>query len=314
MNARIQERTLLLYNRADSRHIGTKVAEKIPPFQLYKKIAPKFPDMTTCKHPDINKPIYDKCLKEMHIWFLVQILSSGRQKQLIKAFGGFISAKRSSLARKSTINYFTPIDQLFTDFVVVKELLKRSEKATDAVGQQYILKTFDLGGYMKTLPIIWKNSEDYKRHVVTPGPFHKTMNYLGMIAGHKYNGSGYSELLVETKLATNGCLASILGGKAYAKAIFAFKTVKPYSAYWWKKFIEEVNVEEHNTDSPINLVQDYDREKLDLITEDDSANAFLQKYLNYEEKFRKGHLGKTATFWLSVIDHSRLIMMLQYSV
>ena len=44
MKATIQERTLLLYNRADSQHTGIKVSEKIPPFQLYKKIGPKFPD------------------------------------------------------------------------------------------------------------------------------------------------------------------------------------------------------------------------------------------------------------------------------
>ena len=44
MKATIQERTLLLYNRADSQHTGIKVSEKIPPFQLYKKIGRKFPD------------------------------------------------------------------------------------------------------------------------------------------------------------------------------------------------------------------------------------------------------------------------------
>ena len=40
----------------------------------------------------------------------------------------------------------------------------------------------------------------------------------------------------------------------------------------------------------------------------------MKKYLEYEEKIRQGHLGKTATIWLSVVDHSRLIiMMLQYA-
>ena len=40
------------------------------------------------------------------------------------------------------IDYFTSIDQPFTDFGIVRELLKRSEKATDAVGQQYVLNIF----------------------------------------------------------------------------------------------------------------------------------------------------------------------------
>ena len=85
-----------LYNRVDSQHVGTKVAERIVPNQIYKRIAPRFSDTVTYKHSDINKAIYDKYLKEMHVWFL---------------------------------------DQSFTDFGVVRELLKISEKATDAVGQ-----------------------------------------------------------------------------------------------------------------------------------------------------------------------------------
>ena len=47
---------------------------------------------------------------------------------------------------------------------------------------------------------------------------------------------------------------------------------------------------------------------------DDSANSFPQNYLDYEKKVRKGHHGKTATLWVSVIGHLRLIMMLQYFV
>ena len=81
-----------------------------------------------------------------------------------------------------------------------------------------------------------------------------------------------------------------------------------------KKLVEKVNTEEHNPASLFNLVEDCSRRKLDLVTEDDSANAFLQKYLDYEEKVRKAYLGQTSIFWLSVTGHSRLLMILQYSV
>ena len=70
---------------------------------------------------------------------------------------------------------------------------------------------------MKALPIIWKLPEEYKRHMVTPGPFHTTMNYMGMVTAHKCRGSGYAEILLEANLATSSCLKSILSGKAYAK-------------------------------------------------------------------------------------------------
>ena len=58
-----------------------------------------------------------------------------------------------------------------------------------------------------------------------------------------------------------------------------------------EKLIKEVNTEERNPEPFINLVHDCSREKLDLVIEEDSANYFLQKCLDYEEKVRKGHLG-----------------------
>ena len=120
-------------------------------------------------------------------------------------------------------------------------------------------------------------------------------------------------ILVQSKLATSVCLASVLSGKAYAKAIFAIKTVCEDLQYLLLgKVIEDVSAEERNPESLNNLVHDWSREKLDLVIEYDLANAFLQKYLDYEEKFSKGPR-KTVTFWLSVKDHSRLMMMLPYS-
>ena len=43
---------------------------------------------------NIKEAIYGRCLKEMHVWFLALLLSSGGQKQLIPVFGGFISATK----------------------------------------------------------------------------------------------------------------------------------------------------------------------------------------------------------------------------
>ena len=63
-----------------------------------------------------------------------------------------------------------------------------------------------------------------------------------------------------------------------------------------------------------NLVQTCSCDNLDLAMKDPSTLVILQKCLTYEEQVRNGHLGKTATFWLSVIDHTRLILMLLYSV
>ena len=78
--------------------------------------------------------------------------------------------------------------------------------------------------------------------------------------------------------------------------------------------MKEENVEITNPTALFDLVQACSRENLDLALKDPSTLDILKKYEAYENKVRAGHLGKTATFWLSVIDHTRLILMLQYSV
>ena len=81
-----------------------------------------------------------------------------------------------------------------------------------------------------------------------------------------------------------------------------------------ERFIEEENVEVTNPKALLSLIQTCSRETLNITLQDPPIRTILEKYVAYEEKVRAGHLGKTATFWLSVIDHTRLILMLQYYV
>ncbi|KAJ8334115.1 hypothetical protein SKAU_G00397540 [Synaphobranchus kaupii] len=200
--------------------------------------------------------------------------SSG--KQPVPAFGGLISATASKPANKSTIDYFTPINHPFTEYSVIQELLKQSEEATTEVGQKYVLSTFDHGGCMKALPLIWKFSEEYRSHIITPGAFHTGMNYMGMVTGHKFRGSGYAEILLEAGLITSGCMKSVLSGKAYAKVLVCLKPV--CEAMEWllmERFVHEENI---------------------------------------QDKVRANHLGKTANFCFGFIEQVHLILMLIYSV
>ena len=100
----------------------------------------------------------------------------------------FFSSTGKVPPRKSTIDYYTPINQPITENAVVYELLKRSEAATQEVGQPYTINTFDLGVVMKACPIVWKYEEEFSKHIIIPGKFHTVMNYIGMLTGHKCKG------------------------------------------------------------------------------------------------------------------------------
>ena len=243
------------------------------------------------------------------------MVTNSKETQLVPGFGGFISATGKKPSRKSTIDYFNQIDQLFTEYSVMRELLKHSENATLEVGQKYFLSTFDLGGCMKALPLIWKFPEEYKNHVVTLGSFHTVMSNIGMLASHKCMGSGYSEILLESGLVISGCLKSVLKGKAYTKALFCLKTVsETMQRLLIECFNEEENVDVTYTVALLSAAQNCSRESLNHAIHDSSTCIILDKYQAHEDKVCAGHLGKTATFWISVIDHTRLILMLLYAV
>ena len=166
---------------------------------------------------------------------------------------------------------------------------------------------------MKSLPLIWKFSEEYKKHIITPGAFHTGMNYIGMLTDHKCRGSGYAEILIEAGLVTSGCLKSVLRGKSYATTLFCLKTVtEAMECLLIERFVEDENIAITNPSALLNLLQTCDHENLQLALQDKMTLTIFEQYAAYENKVETGHLGKTAIFWLHVIRHT--LLMLIYSV
>ena len=309
------ERVHPVYKRDTKRSLKVDTPETLAPFHIYNRTGPKLPEGATFTPPPENNVEFSKALREYEIWLMTRVAGSKGVKQIVPGFGGFISATGVKPDKKSTIEYLTPIHQPFTDYAVIKELLKRSEEATSEVGQEYVINTFDLGGCMKALPLIWNIPQQYTKHLVIPGPFHTGMNYIGMVTANKCRGSGYSDILIEAGLVTNGCLTSVLKGKAYAKALFCLRTVtEAMERLLLDRFLEEEEVEIPHPVALLNLAQSCDRQNLNLALQDPSTLATLNQFDAFQDEVRSGYLGKTAQFWMSVIDHTRLILMLQFSV
>ena len=158
------------------------------------------------------------------------------------------------------MDFFTPIHQTITDSAVVHELLKRSEAAADEVGQTWVLNTLDLGVCMKALSIIWRWPEAFARHVVTIRPFHTSMNYMGMLTGHKMCGSGYTEIVLEAQLVTSGSLKGVLSGKAYNKSLSCLKTeCEAIENSLLERFAEEESVTVSDPAALLNITQSCSR-------------------------------------------------------
>ena len=183
-------RRLPLIDKSKQRSLKVDTPETLPPLH-FTRVGPMFPQHSSFTPPAENDAVYAAQMQVYYAWLFSRYIGSGGM-QPMPGLGGFISAIGTPPHRKSTVDYFTPIHQPITDNAVVHELLKRSEAATAEVGQKWVMNTFDLGVCMKALPIIWRWPDDFASHVVTIGPFHTSMNYIGMITGHKMRGSGNS--------------------------------------------------------------------------------------------------------------------------
>ena len=216
-------RTLPLYRKSNQRSHCVDTPVTLAPLN-FNRIGPNFPDGCTFTPPLETAVVFDTKLQEYYVWLFARYIgSSGVQS--VPGFGGFISATGTPPARKSTINYFTPIHQPITDNSGVCELLKRSEEASIEVGQKWVISTSDPGVCMKALPIIWRWPEEFAKHVVVIGPFHTSMNYIGTLTNKKMRGSRYAEILTEAQVVNSGSMKGVLSGKAYAKSLFCLKVV-----------------------------------------------------------------------------------------
>ena len=307
------ERVLPTFKRSTQSSKKLDAPETLPPLN-FTRVGPKFPEGSVFSPPAENDKEFEEGMTFYYIWLLLRFIGSNGE-QIVPAFGGFTSATGSPPLRKTTIDYFTPIHQPITDNAVVKELLKRSEAATAEVGQKWVLNTFDLGVCMKALPIIWRWPNEFAAHVVTVGPFHTAMNFMGRLTGRKMLGSGYAAILTEAHLVRSGSLKGVLSGKAFALALFCLKVIcEAMERLLIKQFMIEEEVTLDDPEVLLKLMHSCNKEQLDEVMTDESALALIQKYKDYEEKVSKGHLGKTAAFWVSFIRECHILFMLLLSV
>ena len=119
----------------------SRYAQDPAPIHIYRQVAPKFSKEVVFTLPTVNSEVHSRCIQEYHIWSLARVEGSSGEKQLVPGFGGFFSAMGVQPTRKSIIYYFTPINQPFSKFSVMKELLRWLEDATMDVSRAYVLNT-----------------------------------------------------------------------------------------------------------------------------------------------------------------------------
>ena len=182
-----------------------------PPFNLVKRMC-----------ADGEATMKEMALQNL-LWMIMR-MHSAQTDQKVPGWAGFISMTGEIPSHTTTIDYYPVINCPITEYKAVQECLRYSEEATKEVGQRYTISSFDLGVCMKAYPLIWKNPERYKDHIVMIGSFHVVCAFMKMV-GKKMEGSGLSDVLLEAGLMTSGSVHAVLAGKQYNRGITCHKTL-----------------------------------------------------------------------------------------
>jgi hypothetical protein len=161
-----------------------------------------------------------ECKKDL-LWVVARYLSSYLEQEL-PVLAGIWSVLGDEPPRLTIIYYYPVINQSITDNKVVQECLRYSEQGAREVGQKYVVTTFDLGVCMKAYPIIWNEPKKFEDHIIMIGTFHVVCAYFKMI-GKKMEGTGLSDILLETGLIGSGSVTGVITGKHFSRAMHCHK-------------------------------------------------------------------------------------------
>ncbi|KAL5014823.1 hypothetical protein ScPMuIL_000962 [Solemya velum] len=251
------------------------------------------------------------------LWLLLRRLC----EHCVPGLGGFISQTGKAPERLTTIDYYPVIPNPITDYKTVQECLRHAEQATEEVGQEYVFTTFDLGVCMKAYPLVWNNAERYRKHIIMIGTFHLICAYLKMV-GKKMAGSGFSDILLEAGLITSGSIEGVLKGKHYERAMNCHKVMfECLEQLLLDKFMLKQGYEQLKDALPRDTLQKLtdikeapSSESVHFAINDEDLCAFLDDFIKFRGDVANGHLGKTAQFWISYLDHVRLVFSLLEAV
>ncbi|KAL2091604.1 hypothetical protein ACEWY4_013867 [Coilia grayii] len=283
----------------------------LPECYVSQKQNPKL-KITQLTHPG-GPEAMAKSIRMTLLWTLLHSFQSSQGKP-ITAWSGFISSTHNPPKKLTTIDYHPLINHPITEYSTIQECLRAAEEATNEVGQEYVITTFDMGVCIKALPLIWQNPERYKKHVMLPGTFHLECAFMKML-GKKMKGSGFEDILLEAGLISGGSLAGVMQGKNYDRAIHCHKIM--LEALELLLFEEFTQHQSH----PFSSLTEESCKKIDSLSNDPSPSALseavsdpaIMDIVDNYIKFRQTDIGATAKLWLYMY-HVHLLLALITSV
>ena len=201
------------------------------------------------------------------LWILIRLQGS-KTEQEVPGWGGYISLTGEVPYYLTTIYYYPIISQAITDYKTVQKCLSYSEQATKKVGHSYVITTFDLRVCMKAYPLLWNDPARYKTHIVMIGTFHVVCGYLKMI-GKKMEGTGFSDIMLESGLMSSGSMYGVVSGKSYSRAMNCHKVmVESLERLLFEQFLQR-----RAEETPFASLPEVSKKQMECLIESPSSGS-----------------------------------------
>lgn len=274
--------------------------QQLEPCFINSKVEPNILTHTT----SLNKNIDFKVEFSDFMWMLSR-MEINEDCQSIPGWNGWLSKISDCDEQPSIVDYMEPLSQPITQNSTVQEVLKISQKASRAVGQQFTLVTFDLAVAKMAYSLVWQHKQLYSDVIIHLGVFHVICAYLKAI-GKMMCGSGFEEIVIDSRICASGSIEKVMKGKHYNRSLRVHKAVlESLERLLFRAF------QQHADFGPIirkakkelkEIVMNLCSDACEISDSNNSLQELAQKYFMFKEDVRQGKLGKTSQFWMFYMD------------
>ena len=230
----------------------------------------------------------------------------------VPSWAGWLSSTAHEVeVNSSVVDYMVPVNSPITENATVQHIINISRDATKLVGQNVTIITCDLAVAKKAYALVWQNPVNYSDVVIRLGVFHTLCSAFGTI-GKRMNGSGITEVILESGICASGSVNKVMSGKHYNRALRVHKLVLEALERLLLEFFEKSSETEIVDEEAVRLLgllsANPSRENLNQVLANNECNAFYSAYNNFKDSIRRGEYGATPKFWLSYMDMIWLIL------
>ena len=179
------------------------------------------------------------------IWALARYLN--RDVQTVSSWTGLnMLTRRNKQVQKKPVGYLPGIDALATQMNTIFKFLNSANSIKNAFNLKSIVVVMDQAIYAKAIEASWKHQELLQDLVLRLGTFHTTGMVLAVIGQH-FGAVRLRDIVIESKVITEGSVEKILNGKNYNRAVCFHKSMlEACMRLTWESFLSWIRQTEIN--------------------------------------------------------------------